>query len=270
MTGLSEAIRRHRREGREAPIHCFTSIDSTNAEAHRLLENGSPPEGTAVLADAQTAGRGRGGRSWFSPPGAGLYLSVIFHPGGAAAPHLTLAAGVAAATALEQIAGRAPTLKWPNDLAYDGRKVGGILTEARAISGQIQTVVVGIGVNLLQRPEDFPAGLRPAATSVAAATGRQVDKAELAARILDELDAGHRLLGRDGFAPVAEAWKRRSSTLGKSVRVMQGGKGGGGAPVEGVAKDLAADGSLVIETPAGSVRVHAGEVEEIGRTECSL
>ncbi|HJM43278.1 MAG TPA: biotin--[acetyl-CoA-carboxylase] ligase [Nitrospinota bacterium] len=265
MTGLSEAVRRHRRKGREAPIHCFTSIDSTNAEAHRLLENGSTPEGTAVLADAQTAGRGRGDRSWFSPPGAGLYLSVIFHPNGADAPHFTLAAGVAAATALEQVAGRAPTLKWPNDLAYDGRKVGGILTEARAVSEQIQTVVVGIGVNLLQRPEDFPGGLRPAATSVAAATGRWVGKAELAARILDELDAGHRLLGRDGFAPVAEAWKQRSSTLGKRVRVMRGD-----VPVEGVAKDLAADGSLVIETLAGSVRVHAGEVKEIGRTECFL
>ncbi|MFQ5691530.1 MAG: biotin--[acetyl-CoA-carboxylase] ligase, partial [Nitrospinota bacterium] len=177
---------------------------------------------------------------------------------------LTLVAGVAAAAALERLPGRAPRLKWPNDLRYDGRKAGGILTEARAAPDGISLAVVGIGVNLFQQPEDFPPDIRRTATSVAAATGRRVDRAEAAAAVLDELDAGYRRWLREGFGPVARAWRERASTLGKRVRIIRDG-----AEVEGRAGDLAEDGALLVETASGTVRVQAGEVAELEETECS-
>jgi BirA family biotin operon repressor/biotin-[acetyl-CoA-carboxylase] ligase len=185
-------------------------------------------------------------------------------PGEAASsiPLLTLAAGTATSAALEGQVECAPLLKWPNDLHYDGVKVGGILTEAHANSDRVTSVVVGIGINLLQDPKDFPPDFQ--ATSVAAATERRPHRAELAARILDELEAGYRNWLRSGFGPVIDAWKRRSSTLGRKVSVRQNG-----ILVEGRAADLADDGSLVVRTQAGTVSVHAGEVTEIGVRECS-
>ncbi|MBI2880792.1 MAG: biotin--[acetyl-CoA-carboxylase] ligase [Candidatus Tectomicrobia bacterium] len=266
VTDFAEEVRRHRSRGGEAPIRWRACLDSTNEEAFRLAERELAPEGTAVAADAQTKGRGRLGRAWFSPPGAGLYLSVLLRPPESASSPalLTLVAGVAVAEALEREAGRGPRLKWPNDLLYGGLKVGGILTEARAGRGRAVTAVVGIGVNVLQRPEDFPPEIRLTATSVAAATGRRPERAALAAGILDALDAGYRDWLRHGFGRAAEAWRRKTSTLGKRVRFVQGG-----LPVEGWARDLAEDGSLVVETPSGVTRIRSGEVTEIKVAECS-
>ncbi len=261
MTEFAEEVRLHRTTGREIPIYEYASIDSTNDEALRLADRERLPEGTAVIAEAQTKGKGRSGRTWHSPPGAGLYLSVLLRPSEEASsvPLLTLVAGVAVSTALERQVGRAPKLKWPNDLEYDNLKVGGILTEALANPERITSVVVGIGINLLQRPEDFPPEIRQTATSVAAATGQTPNRAELAAKVLDELDAEYRRWLQDGFGPAAEAWQRMESTLGKRVRAVQDR-----LAVEGLAKAIAVDGSLVIETPSGIARIRAGEVTEIG------
>ncbi|MFQ5911719.1 MAG: biotin--[acetyl-CoA-carboxylase] ligase [Nitrospinota bacterium] len=266
MTGFAEEVRRHRLQGRESPIYWYASIGSTNDEAFRLEERERIPEGTAVIADAQTQGKGRSGRNWFSAPGAGLYLSVLLRPAkrGPSPFPLTLVAGVAVATALERQVGRPPRLKWPNDLRYEGLKVGGILTEARANPDRVTSVVVGIGINLSQLPEHFPPDLRQTATSVAVATGRRPDRAELAAKVLDELDAGYRLWLQRGLGPVAEAWRRMASTLGRKVRAVKNG-----IALEGLAEDLAEDGSLVIQTPAGPARIQSGEVTEVELTECS-
>jgi BirA family biotin operon repressor/biotin-[acetyl-CoA-carboxylase] ligase len=260
MPGLADEVRRHRKSGQEALIYWHESIDSTNDEAFRLWAKERVPEGTVVISDTQTKGKGRSGRAWFSPPGVGLYLSVLLTPPAQVftPSPLTLLAGVAVASALERLTGRAPQLKWPNDLQYDGLKVGGILTEAQANRDQISGIVIGIGLNLSQLPEDFPPDLREGATSVLSATGHKADRTELAAAILDELDTEYRKWLQEGFEPAAEAWRQRTSTLGKRVRIVLDD-----VVTVGLAKTIGEDGSLVIQTATGITRIQAGEVTEI-------
>lgn len=257
--GFIEEVRRHRRpELRDAPLYFASSLGSTNDRALALAEEGAP-EGTAVFADTQTQGRGRLGRGWFSPPGRGLYGSVIVRPGLSSEPsQLTLLAGVSVAQAIEALSGGCPQLKWPNDIRIQGKKIGGILTEARAQLGRLEYAVVGIGLNVTGRERDFPLELRPEAGSISGTTGRTVDRAHLAARLLDEFDALYRLWQGEGFAPIREAWKKRSSTLGCRVVASLGGR-----PVEGVALDLAEDGALQVETSSGPLSLREGQVTEL-------
>jgi BirA family transcriptional regulator, biotin operon repressor / biotin---[acetyl-CoA-carboxylase] ligase len=207
-------------------------IASTNDRARELAASGEP-EGTVVLAEEQTRGRGRGERAWHSPAGLGLYLSVILRPHAPAsgAPLLGLMAAVAAAEALAAASPEPVRIKWPNDLvvphgegsAASLRKLGGILAEARASSDEIRDLVIGIGVNVDHRPGDFPPEFAHRATSLRILNDHPIDRRDLILSLLTALDDWYTLWGDRGDGPVLEHYERAALDLeGRRVRVTDG------------------------------------------------
>lgn len=237
-------------------LHYYEEIGSTNDEAFRLGVKGSP-EGTALIAESQSAGKGRMQRTWHSPPGANLYTSVIlrprFEPG--LAPQISLAAGVAVAETLDSCCPGNVSLKWPNDVQIGGKKVSGILTQMKTAGGVIDFVVVGIGVNVNWNLEEFPEDIRKIATSLSIEAGRVVSRPELIILLYENLAKCYRELAQNGFAPVRKKWLDRTTMIGKPVSVMFGKE-----TISGVAADLDEDGSLVILADGNQkVKVAAGE-----------
>ncbi len=237
-------------------LHCHEELASTNDLAKVLADEGAV-HGEVVIAERQTAGRGRRGRVWLSPPRKNLYLSVVLRPDlpPQRASELTLVASVALCEAIRE-AGVEASIKWPNDILVGGRKVAGILTEMAAEPDAVQWVVVGIGVNLNARPEDFPDDLRGRATSLAVERRQPVPRALFAAALLARLEEWVERHAEDGFEPIRKAWKERSVTLGCRVQAQADGR-----DVEGVAEDVDGSGALLLRTAGGLVRVVAGDVQ---------
>ncbi|MDF2873874.1 MAG: birA [Sporomusa sp.] len=240
--------------GRE--IHYFSETDSTNNEAKRLATNGCQ-EGTIVVAEAQGSGRGRLARGWFSPPGKGIWLSVVLRPpfGPMEAAKCTLMAAVAVNRAINEVTGAGCGIKWPNDILCNGRKVVGILTEMSAEMDAINHIVIGMGINVNIEPQEFPSEIAATATSLSIASGHQVPRVKLLTAILAELENVYNIVKTSGFVPVLADWKSQSITLGQQVDVR-----GVDRSFTGVAIDIDADGALLIETPQGLERVLAGDV----------
>jgi BirA family biotin operon repressor/biotin-[acetyl-CoA-carboxylase] ligase len=233
----------------------YAETASTNDLAAAMAERGAP-EGRVVVANAQSAGRGRHGRSWASPPGAGLYVSAILRPPERALPLLTIAAGVAVAEGIQAAAGLAADVKWPNDVYAHGRKIAGVLAEASAsnAAGAIQHVVIGAGINVM--PAAYPAEIANRATSLEVELGRAVDRGLLLAEYLCALAARYRDLQEGRRDLVVRAWRgRAASMLGRRVQWDAPG-----ATRDGVALDIDDTGALVVRTAAGPMRVTAGEV----------
>ena len=202
----------------------LSETDSTNSACRRLALEGAP-DGTVVLADCQTAGRGRRGRSFQSPAGKGLFFSILWRPDCAPEQLLPLTAlsAVAVCRAIRQVCGAQAQIKWPNDLVLSGRKLAGILTEMalEGESGHVSHVVVGIGVNVHQRLTDFDGEVAQIATSLDLALGGSVCRAQLAAALLEEMD----ILRREVlFAPEKWLAEYRSACLniGKTVQLIWG------------------------------------------------
>ncbi len=243
-------------------LECFETIDSTNVHAARLAREDAP-EGTLVLAERQTAGRGRLGRSWVSPARVNLYASFVVRPrlAPADAPQLALAAAVAVARAL----GTVPDLgrdriaiKWPNDCLLDGKKVAGILTEMDAEVDRIKSVVLGIGVNLNASARAFPPELRATATSVLLATRARVDRPRFAAALCATLEDVYDRVVRDGFATITDEWEAYSCLTGRAVAID-----GAGRRSSGVVRGIDAQGRLVLDGPDGEERIVAGDVSMV-------
>lgn len=237
-------------------VECLVRVASTQDVVRARGREGAP-EGLAVFAEEQTAGRGRQGRRWVSPPGAGLWFSVLLRPRLPAdrLPGLALAAGVALARACRLAAGVAPGLKWPNDLMWGDRKLGGILAELVHDPGREPFVVLGCGLNVSLVAAAMPEVLRARVASLEEAGGRVVDRAALARQALGELDAVYRRWREGGFAALRGEWKSLAGFLGREVLVR--GPGGCWA---GEAVDVDEDGALVLATPDGPRRFLAGEV----------
>ena len=239
-------------------LHWFDTIDSTNNEAKRMAQQGAP-HGTVLIAGTQTAGRGRMGRSFSSPDGMGIYLSVLLRPG--CGPdqlmHLTCAAAVAMCEAVEKATGFCPGIKWTNDLVFGKKKLGGILTELAVDprSGLTDYAIIGVGINCRQRPEDFPPELRDMATSVYMVSGADFLPARLVAAMVDRLAAmSHRLLTEK--TQIMDAYRARCITLGQDVVVVRGE-----TQRYGKALDLDPDGGLMVRFSDGSIQsVSSGEV----------
>ena len=204
-------------------ITCFSEAGSTNSEAFRLAESGAP-EGTVVLADRQTAGKGRMGRRWESPPAVNLYCSIVLRPGlpPYEAPQLTFLSAVAVARTIKVITGLQPAIKWPNDLLINGCKVAGLLNEMQAETDRVGFVILGIGVNLNMRFEQFPDDLRSPATSLLLASGRPVSRLQFVARLLHELEQEYQRFLQQGFEPVRREWEQFCNAYGRTVRVETG------------------------------------------------
>jgi BirA family biotin operon repressor/biotin-[acetyl-CoA-carboxylase] ligase len=219
-------------------VHHRTT-DSTNERAKELALKGAP-HGTLVTADEQTAGRGRQGRSWLAPPGKALLMSVVLRDLGAAQAYLPLAAALAVCEASEASApGVRCAIKWPNDVWVDGRKLAGILVEGRPQEGW---AVLGIGLNVTTKQDEFPEELRETATSLGTSSIEKVLE-----RLSARLDA--RLA--DDPARIVADWSERDALRGRQIR-WQGG--------EGTATGIDESGSLMVETSSGRVALDAGEV----------
>ncbi len=226
-------------------VRRFDSLDSTNRYLLDEARAGAPA-GLVAVADHQTAGRGRRGRTWVAPPGASLLVSVLLRPQlpPGRAQLCTMAAGVALAEAVEHVAHFAPELKWPNDLVVGGRKLAGLLAEADG-----DALVVGAGLNV--QWDEFPEDIAALATACNVEAGRAVDRDEVLDAFLDRL--GARVADLPG---TAERYRDRLATLGRRVRVERGD-----GELLGVARELGPMGELLVETDDGiTVPVHAGDV----------
>jgi len=238
-------------------IRYYDEIESTNLEAKSLAADGAP-EGTVVIAECQTAGRGRLGRRWTSPAGRGLLFSVVLRPDlpMSDAHLLTLVAATAAADAIEAHTGVAVRLKWPNDLFIDDRKFGGVLTEITGEQDVIDWVVIGIGLNVNTEYTDLPVPLRRSAASLKMAAGHPVDRSELLARILLSLESSYLAVRRNGFAQAIESFRDRDYLSHKTVSV-QTREG----PVVGEMVGIDDRGALLLQLPHRHIRrFYAGDV----------
>ncbi len=236
-------------------LHWFEEIPSTSDHAKALAEEGAV-HGEVVVAERQTAGRGRRGRSWSSPARKNLYISVVLRPQlpPQRTPEITLVASVALCDVVRQ-AGIEAGIKWPNDVMSRGRKLAGILTEMAAEPDAVQWVVLGIGANLNASPEDFPQELRETATSVAIERGQPVPRALFTAALLGHLEEWLERHAAEGFDVIRKAWCERSVTLGRQVRVSTDGR-----DIEGVAESIDDTGALLVRADDRLERVVAGDV----------
>ena len=237
-------------------IHRHERVTSTNDLAARLAEQGAA-EGCVVVADAQSAGRGRQGRSWSSPDGAGLYVSAVLRPRSDVAPLVTIAAGVAIAEAIQSATGLDPTLKWPNDLFVGSRKLAGILAEAGSSSTGVQHVVLGFGINVL--PAAFPPDVASRATSLEGELGRLVDRGHLLHACLDRLASRYQDLHQGRITIVLDAWRARAAPLLRRRVEWETGE----TRASGIAESIDDTGALLIRTDDGIVRIISGEVRWI-------
>jgi len=239
-------------------IYHFFRTDSTNRVGMELGYAGEP-EGVVILAEEQSAGRGRAGRSWHSERGTGIYVTLLLRPkiSPVQAPLLTMMAGLSAHAAIQARTGLQVDLKWPNDLMLNGKKLGGILTEMYSDTTLVRFVIVGIGINVNQ--EKFPGELSTMATSLRAETGKNESRLELLARLLREFESDYNRFLREGASSVTARFTKASSyAVGKRVRVANGAES-----FTGVTAGLAPEGLLQVEREDGQVvTVIAGDVTE--------
>jgi len=251
-------------------IHWYDSTDSTNRVALELARGGAE-HGTAVIAEGQSAGRGRLGRSFFSPPYANLYTSIVLRPSLslADAPTLILTAGVAVAEAVAETLGDpdAVELKWPNDVLLGGLKTSGILMELGAEGSRVAFLVLGIGVNLNVDRELFPDEFRPLATSLRSFRGEPVDRLAFVRRMYHGLEALLDAHAAGGFDAVRPRFEKRFAMVGRPVQVRDATRAAvgvgaeGQAEMAGVVEGIDADGALLLRGPTGArTRVVAGDV----------
>ena len=240
------------------PVHYFTEISSTNDEAARLAELGAP-EGTTVIAAAQTAGRGRFGRTWFSPPGAGLYASVICRTV-TAAPYLSLAGGVAVADGIHAATGLPVEIKWPNDIVVHAgagrwRKLAGVLSEASSTTEGVQHVILGFGVNL--RSAAYPPEISERATSVEVELGREVPPGPILAETLVALSERLAQLAAGERVALLARWRVLAPTATGAAVEWNSASG----PRSGRTAGIDDDGALRVLVDGGVERIISGTLK---------
>lgn len=236
-------------------ISHYEEVPSTQTIGKRLARNGAK-EGTVVIADSQTTGKGRKSREWFSPEG-GLYASIILRPdiSPPQAPIMSLLMGVAAAKSIRKINDLEIGLKWPNDIRTNEKKVGGILLEMSAETDQIKWLVVGIGLNVNNKLSFSAEDVKSRATSLKEEIGENISRLNLSINLLRIIEETYLTFKKEGAEPILKKWKNLSSTLGSAVHISDGEE------IEGKAVDIDSDGALVLELEDGSrTRIIAGDV----------
>jgi len=239
------------------PLYLLAQTASTNDVAKNLAQRGAP-EGLVVLAEQQTHGRGRQGRTFVSPAGVGIYLSLVVRPQAdpTRLPPLTLMVAVATATAIAEVGTLPIRLKWPNDVEIDGKKVAGILTEAIIHPWGPPSVVIGIGINVNTALAQFPPALQLRVTSLALATGHAVSRHQLIARLLAHLESLYHTFQQVGIAPILPQWLHYGQIVGRRVRFSEAS-----SVREGTVIGLQEDGALQVQTADGPCqRVISGDV----------
>jgi len=255
----AEALRKGLRTSRfGSKIYTFDTIDSTNNCA-RALAGCWADEGTVIIAEQQTAGRGRLGRSWLANPNENLTFSIILRPKMApeAINLLPLSVSVAVALAVEQVTGLRLECKWPNDLLVNNKKVAGILLEGSFSKNTIDWIVIGIGINVNQTV--FPTDLTPKATSLKLATNKDIDRTVLFRSVLESLERYYRSGNDSGFQSILPDWIARTTMIDKTISVMENG-----TVVSGTVKGLSRDGGLILRTEHSDRTFFAGDVTILG------
>ena len=239
----------------------FSSLDSTNDRLKTLAKQGAP-HGTVLMADYQTGGHGRLGRSFHSPAGMGVYMSILLRPECAPADlmHLTCAAAVAMCDAVEKAAGFRPGIKWTNDLVHGKRKLGGILTElGLSPKGRVEYAIIGIGINCCQQPADFPSEIRDIAGSLGIVSGQEIDRSRVAAAMLEALWHMDTIL-LTHKAEILNRYRESCITIGQQISLVRGEE-----IRHGSALDVDSEGALVVAFPDGHTEaVNSGEVSVRG------
>ena len=233
------------------------SLDSTNSFAKKLAFEGAE-DGTVVVAEEQTGGKGRLERKFFSPFGKGIWFSVILRPKCTPkdAPKFTLLAAVAIAQAMEKFNLRAE-IKWPNDIIHGKKKIVGILTEMSAAIEQVNFIVVGMGINVNIASGEFPAELKNIASSLSELKGENILRRDFFKTLLEEFDKIYRAVCAEGFGKIFGLWRKFNVTLGREVKVISAESG---EVFFGKAADIDEDGALIVETSSGNRVVYAGDV----------
>ena len=239
-------------------MHYYPSVDSTNRVAKALAYHGAQ-DGTIVVAEEQTGGKGRLERNFYSPRGKGIWFSVILRPNFSPhdAPKFTLMSAVAVAEAMSRFNLQAQ-IKWPNDILFDGRKLVGILTEMSGEIGKIAYIVIGVGINVNITREEFPEDLKPIAASLSEMNGDSISRVKFFRAVLEEFDKLYQMVTKFGFGKIIERWRKYNITLGKNVRVIAAADGT--ESFTGKAVDLDETGALIVETAYGLKTVYAGDV----------
>lgn len=240
-------------------IHYFKETESTNILAREMA--GSVDEGTVVIAESQTGGRGRLGRKWISPEG-GIWLSVVLKPRMQPqyAPRITLLAGVVVAKTIRSY-GLPAKIKWPNDVLINGKKVAGILTEIGAEMDSIQYVVVGVGIDANVDTETFPEEFRDSSTSLKNELGSDINRVEFVQKLLFELEALYLKFQKEGFSSIIEDWRMMSATIGEWVKITNQTR-----TIYGEAIGVDGEGALILETGEGKLeKIVAGNCEHLRR-----
>ncbi len=240
-------------------IYSFEDVGSTNEVAHELAINGAP-EGTVVISDSQTRGKGRLERKWISPSGKNIYISTIFRPKIEArdAPFLTLVSSIALAETIRN-EGTDAFIKWPNDVLIDDRKVAGVLTEMTARGGRVDFIIVGIGVNINMTDQDMDEEMGKVAeiaTSLRIVTGREIDRVNMIVNLIEEIEHWYNRYLENGKPPIVKEWMERWGAINRRVLVKFNGK-----EIVGVAIGIEENGYLMIKKDDGNVeRILTGDV----------
>lgn len=241
-------------------VICLDVADSTNDEAWRLFQEGAP-EGTAVFAEAQQEGRGRFGRRWLCPTGAGVLVSVILSPDidGRRSSVLTVMGAIAAADALNEHVRVPALIAWPNDVIAKGKKLGGILVEARKDPRRGQAFILGMGLNVNIDPQQMPEEIRPIATSLKILTGRSVDRVALVRELLRSLDRWYADVVHARYGGISQEWRQYSADLGERITIEHAGR-----RYTGRVLDLSVEEGLVLRLDHGATKVfHAARISVI-------
>ncbi|MCA0990752.1 biotin--[acetyl-CoA-carboxylase] ligase [Bacillus hwajinpoensis] len=238
-------------------IYTYPTVESTQFIAHDLAHRGAS-DGTIIVADEQTAGKGRLGRSWHSPSGSGIWTSIILRPKlpPQRAPQFTLIAAVSVVHAIRKQTGLEAEIKWPNDILIDGKKVVGILTELQAEADQIKSIIIGMGINVNASKEDFPDELTTA-TSLKIESGRDITRSALLAAILNELETLYEEYLNNGFRMIKLLWESYAVSLGRKIkaRTLNG-------VIEGLAKGITEEGVLLLEDESGKMHyIYSADIE---------
>lgn len=240
-------------------LFCFDEIDSTNTKAKELAEQGYP-SGTLVVADRQIAGRGRRGRSWDSPAGIGIFMTLLLKPdiNPNNASMLTLVTALATAQAISDVTGAEAKIKWPNDIVINGKKVCGILTEMSAQFDYINHIVIGIGINV--HNESFPEEIRETASSLLLESGKRIHRADLIVRFLARFEAGYAIfLQTEDLEGLMKDYNALLVNIQKQVRILDPKE-----PFEGKAIGITKRGELIVDTWESRKLVSSGEVSVRG------
>lgn len=238
-------------------IISYAATESTNDIAFRLAEDGAA-EGTVVVAEAQTRGKGRMGRHWVSPPGVNLYCSIILRPPivPMQAAQLTLCSAVAVSRAIEMTTSLRPVIKWPNDVLLDKKKTAGLLNEMSAETEKVNFIILGIGININMTREQFPDDIRHPATSLSLELGSPVDRCAVARALLKSLDELYEVFLTQGYRPIRNEWLQRSNMLHRRVRIDMNDR-----TLTGKVTGIDEYGALLIECAGGTQeKILAGDV----------